>query len=105
MYLISARSEVGTGRYGPQRTQGVGGYFLVECSGNSASATLLASPHGGGHWMPVTACALGAGQTATGQILDMWLPYVMGRVDWVSAGTLAGTVTMIYVPRGNDNAF
>lgn len=71
-------------------------YFLVACSGNSASASLQVSPNGVDFWMPITSLNLGAGVTATAQIFDMLYPAIRGTVDWVSAGTNVATVTMFY---------
>jgi hypothetical protein len=62
------------------------GYVHIDCSGNSASATLWASPDGNGKWMSVTSWALGQNVTATAQVAS-FLPYVNASLDWVSAGT------------------
>ena len=99
-YLISAQNAVGTGRGGTSYSMYWSNvsYVHVESSGNSASATLLASPNGVDRWMAVTSWALGVNATATAQIASFF-PFVMGRVDWVSGDALTGTVTMQYVGR------
>ncbi len=67
-------------------------YVHIDCSGNSASATLVASPDGCGRWMEVTSWAMGPSTTATAQVVSFF-PFVNAHLDWVSGAARTGTVT------------
>lgn len=105
--LMSAQNVAGTasgrkGEFGQSMFRSDVGYVHIDCSGNSASATLLASPDGASRWMAVTSWAMGPGTTATAQV-QSFLPYVAAQLEWASGGTRTGTVTFYYDGRlGNE---
>ena len=72
-------------------------YWTV--SGNSASASVWASPDGAAGWIQITAfTGNGIGATATAQLTALY-PFIVGQIDWVSGGTRTASVTMHIVPR------
>lgn len=93
--LMNAQNAVGTASGAHSMFRSDVGYVHIDCSGNNATASLLASPDGDTRWVSVTSWAMTAGTTATAQVLS-FLPYVNAQLDWVSAGTRTGTVTFYY---------
>ena len=100
-YLISGQNKVGTG-VGATGAKAMFWsdkiYVHIDCSGNSASASILASPDGASRWLNITSWAIGVNATATAQLTAMY-PFVIGQVDWVSGAANTGTVTMQVVGR------
>jgi hypothetical protein len=91
-WLISGQSATGTGVGMDSRPYSVG-YVYCNFSGNSASASILAS-HNSATWMVVTSYYTGQ-LTADCQFtaqLNAYYPYLAGRVSFVSAsgGVTAG---------------
>jgi hypothetical protein len=103
-YLISGQSATGTGYVKGSAVAAYWsdkGYVMLECSGNSASASLWTTPDPANvpsDWMQVTAWAAGPNTTATAQ-LSAFYPYLLGQVDWVSGGTNTATVNLQVVTR------
>ncbi len=105
-YLLQSANAAGTAQVFGSATQnqhpgtayarswGYNKFYAIEVSGNSASASLLT------FWdienpRPILVTAftgMGIGQTGTG-MLTAHYPYLVARVDWVSAGTGGASVT------------
>lgn len=102
-YLISAQSVSGSGAgrnncFAHCVEGSPAAYVLLECSGNSASATLWANAGDDDRsWLPVTSWAMSPNTTATAQLTTFYYK-VMGTVDWASGGPDSGTVSMQYAP-------
>lgn len=107
-FLVSGQSVTGTGS-----AQGFAsldgrwsdrGYVMLECSGNSASASVWCSPDAAnvGDWLLVTAWALGVNATATAQ-LTSYYPTVAAQVDWISGGARTALVNLQVVLRKMTN--
>lgn len=102
-FLISGQNVTGTGS--AQNNASLAGYWsdkgyvFIECSGNSASASIWASPDpANGDWMQITGWALGVNTTATAQ-LSAYYPFVAAQVDWISGGARTALVNLQVVLR------
>lgn len=99
MYLLSGQNFTGSGSAQLATYWSDMAYVLVESSGNSASASLMANVSDDTRtWMKVTSWAIGVNATATAQISSFFFK-VRAQVDWVSGATNTGTVYFQYSQR------
>lgn len=84
MFLLSGQNFQGSGTAQSFRWSDKT-YFYVSAAGNSATATLYASPDGASHWLPITAIAVKG--TASAQLTGFY-PYILAEATWISGGTV-----------------
>lgn len=68
--------------------------YMLQCSGNSASAELMVPLHGdpvNGPWVSATGWTMGAGATSTG-LLTAYFPWAVLQLSWVSGGVRTAAV-------------